>query len=963
MLQNRRSECDEKLQAGYTSFRVSAFLVLILGSAIGQWLGANHSLAAEATKPNFVLINIDDLGYADIEPFGSKLNRTPNLNRMAKEGRKLTSYYAAPVCSPSRASLMTGCYPKRTLSIPHVLFPAYATGLDQRETTVAELLKKEGYATGVIGKWHLGDQPEFLPRKHGFDYYYGLPYSNDMGPASDGVKSNLGKPLPKSRPGRGGQPPLPLMRNETVLQRVLPADQQAIVERYTQEAVSFLWNHRDEPFFLYLPHSAVHFPLYPGKRFQGKSKNGLYGDWVEEVDGSVGQVLDTLRQLGLADNTLVIFTSDNGGSLRHGAVNTPLRGGKGSTFEGGMRVPFIALWPGKIPAGTTTPAITSMMDILPTFTKLAGGTVPTDRKIDGGDIWPILAGMPDATTPYDAFYFFRGLNLQAVRSGKWKLHLANGELHDLEADIAESQNVAAKHADVVGKLRDLAKGMDADLGTKGVGPGCRPLGQVENPQPLIAKDGTVRKGFEPQSVFAGQGIMIGELTKTSAVAQVRLTKTDQLTGGDVAGSEGTVSFVLSAADGSNQSESFEYAVTEQNDFMARHVFTLLKPGTRYEIHTSIAAKGVEQRGPTARFRTLPGEQSGDDVRFVVVTGMNYAKFHGDDRIDRKIHLANNNTELPKPYAGPDKHLGYPALDSIRRLKPDFFVGTGDNVYYDTPKNPRAQTVPELRQKWHEQFVQPRYRSLFSAVPTYWMIDDHDYRIDDGDNTGDHLPSPATGRRMMLEQLPLAATDAVDVKTYRTHRVSRDLQIWFPENRMYRSPNAMQDGPNKSIWGKEQRGWLQRTLAASDAKFKVLISPNPMVGPDDARKFDNHTNIGGFQHERDSFFAWLKETGITPQQFFIVCGDRHWQYHSVHPTGYEEFSCGALVDANSRPGRKPGDAKSTDPMGLIKQPYSQTQPSGGFLHIESKSIKENSATLTFRFHDERGAVLHEHRKSR
>ena len=946
----------------------------ILSAIIALFLFAMELGAAESARPNFVLINIDDLGYADIEPFGSKLNRTPNLTRMAKEGRKLTSFYAAPVCSPSRASLMTGCYPKRALSIPHVLFPAYATGLDQAEVTVAELLKKQGYATGIIGKWHLGDQPAFLPRRHGFDYYYGLPYSNDMGPAADGVKSNLGKPLPKGpRPGRRGQPPLPLMRNETVLQRVLPADQQAIVERYTQEAVSFLWNHRDKPFFLYLPHSAVHFPLYPGKKFQGKSKHGLFGDWVEEVDWSVGQILETLRQLGLADNTLVIFTSDNGGALRHGAINAPLRGGKGSTFEGGMRVPLIAWWPGKIPAGTHTSEIASMMDVLPTFAKLAGGTVPTDRKIDGGDIWPILSGQAGAKSPYDAFYFFRGLNLQAVRSGPWKLHLAKGELYNLESDIAESSNVAANNAEVVAKLRDLARQMDADLGTKGVGPGCRPLGRVENPQPLIAHNGAVRKGFETPSVFAGQGIMVGEVTSTSAVIQLRLTKSDTLVDGDVAGVAGAVQFSFSSlAPNGLAAVSTPIVVSAENDFIARSKITQLTPGTQFRVSTVITSKRPEpdapdidgHAGPTAIFRTLPGSKSNDAVSFVVVTGMNYAKFHGDNRIDRKVHLANNNTELPKPYAGPDKHLGYPALETIRRLKPNFFVGTGDNVYYDTPKKPRAQTVPELRQKWHEQFVQPRYRNLFASVPTYWMIDDHDYRIDDGDNTGDHLPSPETGRRMMLEQLPLGATSERDVKTYRTHRVNRDVQIWFPENRMYRSPNAMKDGPGKSIWGKTQRAWLQRTLAESDATFKLLISPNPMVGPDDARKFDNHTNIGGFQHERDSFFAWLKESGITPNEFFVICGDRHWQYRSVHPTGYEEFSCGALVDANSRPGRKPGDPKSTDPEGLIKQVYSQAQPSGGFLQVESKrAANGKSAALVFRFRDEKGAVLHEHQKLR
>ncbi|MDA0591399.1 MAG: sulfatase-like hydrolase/transferase [Planctomycetota bacterium] len=954
----------------------TASLMLV---ALAGLLMADPSGAADR-KPNFIIINIDDLGYADIEPFGSKVNRTPNLNRMAAEGRRLTSHYAAPVCSPSRASLMTGCYPKRVLSIPHVLFPGNDVGLDQRETTVAELLREKGYATGCIGKWHLGDQPEFLPRKHGFDYYYGLPYSNDMGPAGDGVKSNLGAPLPKPGTGRNGQPPLPLMRNETVLQRVLPADQQAIVERYTNEAVTFLWDHRDEPFFLYLPHSAVHFPLYPSERFRGKSKHGLFGDWVEEVDWSVGRVLDTVRDLGLAKNTMVIFTSDNGGQNQHGAINLPLRGGKGSTLEGGMRVCTVAWWPGKIPASTETAEITSHMDFLPTLTKLAGGKVPDDRRIDGGDIWPLLAGHADAKTPYESFLYYRGLNLQAVRSGPWKLHLQKGELYNLETDIGEATNVAKDNEEVITKLRAIAAAQKNDLGATDIGPGCRPLGRVENAQPLIDHDGKVRAGFEPRPVHAAQGIMLGELTSTSVLAQVRLTKTDHLVPnsyvardghktGDVPGTAGVVRFILLPNSPAISSLSRRVlgtiTVSDNRDFIGRIKATDLKPDTEYRLATQIGPDEDNLLpGPSATFRTHPGEDSQRPVSFVVVTGMNYAKFHGDERMDRALHLKNNNTVLPAPHSGPDKHLGYPALDSILRLKPNFFVGTGDNVYYDTPPGDehRAQHVPELRQKWHEQFVQPRYRNLFAAVPTYWMIDDHDYRIDDGDNTGDHLPSPETGLRMMLEQLPYGPADRdKETKTYRTHRVSKDLQVWFTENRVYRSPNAMKDGPDKSIWGKEQKAWLMKTLAESDATFKLLVSPTPMIGPDDKRKFDNHTNFNGFRHERDEFFKWLGESGAG-RNFYLVCGDRHWQYRSIHPSGVEEFSCGALVDPNSRLGRLPGDPASTDPDGLIKQPYAQSERSGGFLQIESARSEAGEPILTFQFRDEHGVVLHRHQKS-
>ena len=462
-------------------------------------------------------------------------------------------------------------------------------------------------------------------------------------------------------------------------------------------------------------------------------------------------------------------------------------------------------------------------------------------------------------------------------------------------------------------------------------------------------------GLEPD---AGMGIMVGEVTEHGAHVQVRLTQGEQLVDRDLPGVTGIVRFVLEEV-GAGTTVSQQVEATADYDFIARATFEDLKPGTAYRCRTQIGAAARTLRdGPVAHFKTLPGAEAEAHTRFVVVTGMNYAKFHGDNQIDQALHLTQNNTELPQPYDGPDKHLGYPSLASILALKPDFFVGTGDNVYYDTPREPRAQTIPEMRQKWHEQFVQPRYRDLFAEVPTYWMIDDHDYRVDDSDNTGDYDPLPAVGRQMMLEQLPVAARGDADAKTYRTHRVSKDLQVWFPENRMYRSPNAMDDGPGKTIWGAEQKAWLKQTLLESDATFKLLVSPTPMIGPDDIRKTDNHTNHGGFRHERDEFFQWLKDQGLDQGQFYVVCGDRHWQYHSIHPSGIEEFSSGALVDANSRLGRKPGDPKSTDPEGLIRQPYYQTPRSGGFLVVDVAPAGEaEPATLSFRWHDEQGEILH------
>lgn len=458
------------------------------------------------------------------------------------------------------------------------------------------------------------------------------------------------------------------------------------------------------------------------------------------------------------------------------------------------------------------------------------------------------------------------------------------------------------------------------------------------------------------------GAMVGEVSDRSALVQLRLTRTSKLVDGDVPGAWGVVEFSLQLADGSGQPIRKRVRTFPHRDFIARASFRGMQPDSHYVCRTQIGLSFESLRpGPTVSFRTHPGPKLAKPVRFAVVTGMNYAKFHGDTRIDRKQHLIENNTKLPKPYDGPDKHLGYPALATILKMSPDFFIGTGDNVYYDTPDNPRAQTIKEMRQKWHEQFVQPRYVDLFAKTPTYWMVDDHDYRVDDGDNSGEFLPLPETGRRILMEQLPYAPFEEPAAKTYRTYRVSRDLQIWLPENRFYRSPNAMPDGPEKTIWGEEQKRWLKETIQASDATFKLLISPTPMVGPDDLRKTDNHCDIGGFRHERDEFFKFLKDNDLN-DNFFLVCGDRHWQYHALDSSGFEEFSCGALVDANSRLGRMPGDPAGTDPQGLIKHLHTQTERSGGFLMIRCEPSAEGPPQLVFDFYDERGKRLYHHAKT-
>ena len=449
--------------------------------------------AADAPKPNVVIIFIDDLGYADIGPFGATKQRTPHLDRMAREGMKLTSFYAAPVCSVSRAQLLTGCYGAR-ISVPGVYFPGQANGLNPAEFTIAERLKERGYATMCIGKWHVGDQPEFLPTRQGFDRYFGIPYSNDM----------------QKKSSQTGERVVPLLRDDKVAELLTDEQQRCIVERYTDEAVGFIKANQTKPFLLYLPHTAVHTPIYPGAAFAGKSANGRFGDWVEELDWSVGRVLDTLRELKLAERTLVVFTSDNGPWLvkgTDGGSALPLRGGKGSTWEGGVRVPTIAWWPGKIAPGSVCDAVAGTIDLLPTAVTLAGGTVPAQPVIDGRDLSPLLFGKTKESQR-EAHYYFAGYNLQAIRQGPWKLAIApqpqsmgqatnpdaSGNaprLYNLATEIGEQTNLAEKHPEVVAKLQALGDKKTAEIGGKEP-TARRPAGLVENPKTLYPTEDAPR---------------------------------------------------------------------------------------------------------------------------------------------------------------------------------------------------------------------------------------------------------------------------------------------------------------------------------------------------------------------------------------------------------------------------------------------------------------------------------------
>ncbi len=468
------------------------WLCTLVGSAPAQ---------ADRRAPNIVILNADDLGYADIGPFGARDVRTPNLDAMANHGRKFTNFHVAqPVCSASRTSLLTGCYSNR-LGIHGALGPAAKHGIADGEVTLAQLLKTKGYATGMAGKWHLGHHARFLPTRHGFDEYLGLPYSNDMWPKN-----------PDAKPGT--YPPLTLLEGEKVINAdVTAADQDQLTRLYSERAVSFIERHKGGPFFFYLAYAMPHVPLAVSDRFRGKSERGLYGDVVMEIDWSVGEILKALKAQGVEDDTLVIFTSDNGPWLNYGdhaGRASPLREGKGTCWEGGVRVPCVMQWPGKLAANSESDAMLMTIDLLPTIARLVGATLPSHR-IDGLDVWPLISGEPGARNPHEAYLFYYEQNeLQAVSSGdgRWKLILphtyrtlagrpggTNGrpvkyeqriverpELYDLNADRGETANVAEKNPEIVKHLLNVAERAREDLGdalTKWQGRGVRKPGRVE----------------------------------------------------------------------------------------------------------------------------------------------------------------------------------------------------------------------------------------------------------------------------------------------------------------------------------------------------------------------------------------------------------------------------------------------------------------------------------------------------
>ncbi|MEM6468295.1 MAG: sulfatase [Planctomycetota bacterium] len=486
--------------------RIFVRICISVGCLLAFFVATLPVARGEDRPPNVVIIFMDDMGYADINPFGASGYATPNLNRMAAEGRKFTDFVvSSAVCSASRSALLTGCYHQR-IGISGALGPKSEIGIHENETTIAEICKSKGYRTAIYGKWHLGHHPKFLPTSHGFDEYYGIPYSNDMWPLHPASVAKRQKDPDAKIPWAE----LPMIEGTRVVNdSVQPEDQKQMTTEFTRRAVDFIKRDPGQPFFLYVPHPMVHVPLFVSEKFRGKSRRGLFGDVVMEIDWSVGQIMDAIEDIGVEHNTLVVFTSDNGPWLSYGAhagKATPLREGKGTMFEGGYREPTLMWWKGKIPAGTTCDTFASTIDLLPTIAALIDAELP-QQKIDGHDIRPLLFGEQDAMTPHQAFACYYGGGLRAVRNERFKLvfphqyRTLNGHpggvgglpvayksaqakraLYDLDNDIGETQDVSAKFSEVVSELEAAAERYREDLGDRLVGKkegsGVRPSGKM-----------------------------------------------------------------------------------------------------------------------------------------------------------------------------------------------------------------------------------------------------------------------------------------------------------------------------------------------------------------------------------------------------------------------------------------------------------------------------------------------------
>lgn len=891
------------------SLRLAALLCALLITSPT----ATGARAQDGRPPNVVLILADDLGHGDLGVTGAPDIGTPHIDRIALEGVRFTRSYAnAPVCTPTRVAILSGQYQQRTGTDRVIYVAERDQGLSRDVVLLPALLKEAGYATGIFGKWHLGYPKRFFPTRRGFDAFTGF------------VAGNVDYFAHTDRLGYHD-----LWRGEEEF-----FDDRYMTDLATDEALAFIDRHRDEPFFLYVPYSAPHDPFQgPDDRSSAGNRDvtmrehrtrDVYRSMVESMDTNVGRILNRIDELGLRERTVIFFMSDNGG-LPVVARNAPFSGHKRFLWEGGIRSPLLARWPGHFPEGRTIDALVAGMDLFPTILNLAGVDPDPGQTVDGVSLLPVLErGAGQAHDRLFFHYHDPGLEPQRalVTEEGWKYlldHEGREHLFDLRTDVEERNNRSDEAPE---RLEAMRRSYEAWLRDVFAGRPAEPSGPTGGVGHL-------------------QGEMAGEVTQATAILQSRLTAPALDAEGDVPGAAGVARFEISPHPGFHEVRRTDWLTADpSDDFIVKQLVADLRPDTRYYYRLVYGPDRDQLAYGSARtFQTLP---AGDEVRpvsFVVVTGMHFGKFHKSEDVDDS-----------------EKALGYPALEAIRSLRPDFFVGTGDNVYYD--HDPDVHELPALRKKWHEQLVQPRYVSLFSEVPAYWEKDDHDYRYNDADTTGDRPPAHRLGLNVFREQVPVTDPAESEAVTYRTHRVGALLQIWLLEGRDYRSPNDIPDGPGKTLWGEKQRRWLEESLLASTAPVKIVISPTPMVGPDDAYKKDNHTNPAGFRHEGEAFFSWARESGLLDEGLYLVCGDRHWQYHSIHPSGFEEFSSGALVDANARLGRAPGDPESTDPEARIRQPYTSVEPSGGFLHVTVEpGVEPGAATVRFDFRDERGALLY------
>lgn len=908
------------------------------GLAILAFFPAVTNCMALSPNLNVLLLTADDMNHDSLGFAGCKVpGVTPNLDRLAAESLRFErAHVTVAVCQPSRQCLLTGRYPHRNGSVG---FYPVSAGVP----TLAEILRDAGFHLGILGKaihlrpvqkfsWHYLRDEDVLGRGRDPQKYY--EYSKEF----------------FSQAKRDGKPFF-LMANSHDPHRPFAGSEGRAKLDYPSPARTFQPGEITVPGFL---------PDLPDVR----KELAQYFSSVNRCDQSMGEVLRALQESGMADRTLVLFLSDNG-------ISMPFA--KSNCYGNSTRTPWLVRWPGVVNPGVDREHFVSSIDYMPTVLEALG--LPQPEGMDGHSFLPLLRGQPQAdrdrvvtcynqasgNKPYPmrclqnqrfAYIYnnwsdgkkrygtegMSGLSFKAMQAAgtgdaavaarvELLVHRVPEEFYDFATDPDALHNLIddAAHAATL-------KAMRAEMRTW--------MEKTDDPLlPQYIAWTEAALGGAPPTIHLAHGLMAGEVSHDGVMLQTRLSAVPVLTDGKVPGIAGTGRFEYATNPEFRDSRLTDWQeATEAGDFILRSTLEGLQAQTLYHYRVIYGADPQQVKtSPAAQFRTLPAPDQMTSLNFVVTSCLNYAFFQ----------------EKGKASAA-DRKLGYPALDAIASLKPDFLLINGDCVYYDHPYSTRAKTLAEMRDKWHEQYAMPRFVNLFAKTPVYWSKDDHDYRRNDADTTGDYAPSHELGIDTFREQVPVAKPGQ---PSYRTHRMGRDLQLWWVEGRDFRSPNNMPDGPRKSIWGEEQKTWLQRTLKESDARFKILISPTPMIGPDDASKNDNHANAG-FRHEGEAFFAWMKENGIGPSGFYLVCGDRHWKYHSRNSLGYQEFSCGALNLENARLGRSPGSKGSSDPEGRILQGYSDEKPMGGFLHVSFTSGVGISRHLHFRHCDDSGHVLYE-----